>query len=74
MTRSPEDNRQLKRLGWLRRNGETTEDRSYAESLYRKILFDLWTRHVAKTGQTYYPPIQDELLEEYNLEMDEDSF
>ena len=74
MIRNPEDKRQLKRLGWLRLNAEASEDRSYADNLYKQILFDLWTRHVAKTGQTYYPPIQDELLEEYNLEQDSESF
>ena len=74
MNRKLEDGRQVKRLGWLRLNGETAEDRDYAENIYQQILFDLWARHVAKTGETYYPPIQDELLEEYNLESDEESF
>ena len=74
MQRKLEDGRQIKRLGWLRLNAEASEDRDYAEDIYRQTLFDLWTRHVAKTGETYYPPIQDELLEEYNLESDEDSF
>ncbi len=67
-----EDKRIVKPLGWLRRNGETEEDRTYADKLYRRTLFDLWTRHVAKTGQTYYPPLDDELTEEHQLLIDQD--
>ncbi|WP_411869207.1 hypothetical protein [Vulcanococcus limneticus] len=63
----PEDIRQVKTLGWLRQNGISEDDREYAEELYRKTVLELWCRHVSETGQTYYPPLQNELLEEYML-------
>ncbi len=69
-----EDLREVKPLGWIRRNGANEQDRKYAEKLYRRILFDLWTRHVAKTGQTYYPPLEDELIDEYQLLIDQDEY
>ena len=62
-----EELRQVKSLGWLRRNGKNKADRDYAQKLYRKTLFQLYTRHVALTGQTYYPPIWDEIMDEYKL-------
>ena len=33
-----EDNRQVRTLSWLRRNGKNKADRDYAEKLYRKTL------------------------------------
>mgnify|MGYP001243452420 FL=1 len=62
-----EELRQVKSLSWLRRNGKNKADRDYAENLYRKTLFQLYSRHVALTGQTYYPPIWDEIMDEYKL-------
>lgn len=62
-----EDIRQVRSLGWLRKNGLTQEDRAYAEQLYRETILDLWCRYVAQTGETYYPPLQNELLDEYTL-------
>ena len=62
-----EDLREVRTLGWIRRNGKNKEDREYAEKLYRKTLFELYARHVSLTGQTYYAPIYDELIEEYKL-------
>ena len=63
----PEDVRQVKAIGWLRQHAFTQDDRDYAESIYQAIVLDLWCRHVSETGQTYYPPLQNELLEEYIL-------
>ena len=68
-----EDLRQVKTLGWLRRNGKNKEDRGYAENLYRKTLFELYSRHVSLTGQTYYPPMHDELIDEYLLMADDEN-
>lgn len=68
-----EDNRQVKTLSWLRRNGKNKADRDYAEKLYRKTLFELYARHVSLTGQTYYPPMHNEIIEEYRLIEDEES-
>ena len=68
-----EELRQVKSLGWLRRNGKNKADRDYAQNLYRKTLFQLYTRHVALTGQTYYPPMWDEIMDEYALIEDSDN-
>ena len=38
-----------------------------ADELYNDILFTLWKRHVMQTGETYYPPMQKELLIEFEL-------
>jgi hypothetical protein len=64
----PEDIRQVRSIGWIRKNGLTQEDRRRAEEMYREILVELWYKHVAETGQTYYPPLQNELIEEYTLQ------
>jgi len=64
---SLEDVRQVRSIGWIRKNGKTTEDREYADLLYQELLLDLWYRRVAETGETYYPPLQNELLDEYTL-------
>ena len=37
-----EELRQVKSLGWLRRNGKNKADRDYAQKLYRKTLFQLY--------------------------------
>ena len=68
-----EDNRQVKTLGWLRRNGKNKADREYAEKLYRKTLFELYARHISITGQTYYTPMHNEIMEEYELMEDAES-
>lgn len=64
----PEDVRQVRSIGWIRKNGLTDEDRLRAEEMYRELVMDLWYKHVAETGQTYYPPLQNELLDEYTLQ------
>ena len=69
MTRR-EDLREVRTLGWLKRNGKNKDDREYAKELYRKTLFELYARHVAMTGQTYYAPMYDDLIEEYKLMTD----
>jgi hypothetical protein len=63
-----EDIRQVRSIGWIRKNGLTDEDRQQAEKMYCEIVMDLWYKHVAETGQTYYPPLQNELLDEYTLQ------
>ena len=68
---SLEDVRQVRSVGWIRKNGQTTDDREYADMLYQELLLDLWYRHVAETGETYYPPLQNELLDEYTLQSNE---
>ena len=61
------ESRTIRTLGWLRVNGETKEDRDRANQIYYSTVFTLWTRHVAKTGQTYYPPFQKTLIEGFEL-------
>ncbi len=48
-------------LRWLRINARTAADKAYAKQLYRQTLFKLWRKHIAATGQTYYPPLRDDL-------------
>ena len=66
--------RSIRTLGWLRANGETKEDRDRADEIYYSTIFTLWSRHVSKTGQTYYPPIQKNLIEEFELMEVEDEW
>jgi len=54
-------------LRWVRLNGRTAADKSYAKDLYRFMLFQLWRKHVAETGQTYYPPLRDDVWDHYQL-------
>ena len=68
-----EDLRQVRSISWLKRNGKNKPDREYAEQIYRKTLFELYARHVSLTGQTYYPPMWDDMMEEYKLLEDEES-
>ena len=63
------DARQVRSLHWLMFNGKEDE-RQYATELYEEILISLWKQHVAETGDTYYPPLQNELLEEFELHQD----
>ena len=66
------DSRQVRSLQWLMFNGKQ-EEREYASQIYESILLDLWKQHVSKTGDTYYPPLQNELMEEFELNEDRDS-
>tara|TARA_B100000945_G_scaffold269146_1_gene229889 strand:+ start:52 stop:273 length:222 start_codon:yes stop_codon:yes gene_type:complete len=68
-----EDLRQVRSLSWLKRNGKNKTDREYAQQIYRKTLFELYARHVSLTGQTYYPPMWDDMMEEYKLLEDAES-
>ena len=69
-----EETRQIRSLSYIRTNGKTIEDREYADQKYYEIVFKLWSRHVAKTGQTYYPPMQRELFADFELMEDEDEW
>tara|TARA_Y100001978_G_scaffold87131_1_gene78020 strand:+ start:247 stop:468 length:222 start_codon:yes stop_codon:yes gene_type:complete len=65
-----EEKKEVKQLDWLIQNGNTKEDREYAKKIYKSTLIELYARHVAKTGETYYPPMQEEIIEEYILNKD----
>lgn len=58
---------QVRSLSWLRSNAQLASDRRYAEKKYQEILFDLWRKHVAETGDTYYPNLRDDLLDHYKI-------
>ena len=65
-----EEQKEVKQLSWLMRNAKSKEDREYAKNVYKSTLIELYARHVAKTGETYYPPIQEEIIEEFILNED----
>lgn len=60
-----------KSLRFLKSNANTAEERRYAETLYYEILFDLWRQHVMQTGETYYPPLAEDLFELYRFNQDQ---
>ena len=55
-------NRKNTTLGWIRENGDTPEDREYANKKYDETILNLWVSYVNSTGDTYYPALQDELF------------
>ena len=52
-------------LGWVIKNGETLEDREFAEKKYYEALLSLWFSYVNYSGDTYYPSLQEELIFEF---------
>lgn len=58
-------NRKNTTLGWVRKNGETAEDRTFAETKYYDAILSLWFSHVNYSGDTYYPALQEELYFEF---------
>lgn len=69
-TASPreEDLYVVKTLGWLMQNANTLEDKVIARKRYRVMLFDLWRKYLARTGETWYPPLRNDLWERYQFE------
>lgn len=63
-----EDIYMVKTLGWLMQNANTLEDKVIARKKYRILLFDLWRKYLAQTGETWYPPLRDDLWERYQFE------
>ena len=60
-----------KSLRFLKSNANTAQERRYAETLYYDILLDLWRQHVMQTGETYYPPLAEDLFELYRFNQDQ---
>ena len=58
----------VKTLGWLMQNAKTLEDKVIARRKYRILLFDLWRKYLAQTGETWYPPLREDLWERYQFE------
>ena len=63
-----EDLYMVKTLGWLMQNANTLEDKAIARKRYRILLFDLWRKYLAQTGETWYPPLREDLWERYQFE------
>lgn len=59
-------------LRWLRLNGRTSADKTYAKQRYRQMLFELWRKHIADTGQTYYPMLREDLMDRFRVLSDQD--
>ena len=60
-----------KSLRFLKSNGSSVEDRRFAETLFYDILIGLWRQHVMQTGETYYPPLAEDLYELYRFNQDQ---
>lgn len=58
----------VKTLGWLMQNANTLEDKVIARKRYRSLLFDLWRKYQAQTGETWYPPLRKDLWDNYQFE------
>lgn len=52
-------------LQWFMINGETEEVRLQAKEIYEKRLIDLYIRHVNSTGETYFPELKEELINQF---------
>ena len=52
-------------LSWIRKNGETVEDREFAEKKYYEAILSLLFSYVNYSGDTYYPALQEELYFEF---------
>jgi hypothetical protein len=71
---SEDDLYSVKTLRWLQQNGNTPEDKRLAKTQYRKIVFGLWRKRMAETGETWYPPLRDDLWERYKLMANDPDF
>tara|TARA_B100000575_G_C22761724_1_gene453315 strand:+ start:94 stop:336 length:243 start_codon:yes stop_codon:yes gene_type:complete len=60
-------------LRWIIENGETHEDRHYAEKKYLDKVLSLWISYVNYSGDTYYPPLQKELFLDFQIHEEEQS-
>jgi hypothetical protein len=66
------DSYQAETLGWLQDNAYSPEDKAWATKEYRKNLFQLWRKYVADTGETWYPPLLNDLKDHYKARIDHD--
>ena len=61
---------EVKSLRYLRNTAEAAEDRRWADILHDSMLLELWLQHVTETGDTYYPPLAEDLFQSYQLQED----
>lgn len=54
-------------LRWLQQNALSVEDKALAKQRYRELLFELWRKYVAQTGQAWYPPLRNDLWDRYKV-------
>lgn len=57
-------------LRYLLNTAETAEDRRWAETIHDSMLLELWLQHVTETGDTYYPPLAEDLFQSFQLQED----
>lgn len=69
---SEADQFQVRSLRWLQINAHSPEDKAFAKRRYQEILFRLWRKHVAATGQCYYPRLSQDLLDYFEIHSDPD--
>ena len=62
-----------KSLRFLRAHADTPEGRERANLLYSQILLDLWRQYVMESGETYYPPLAEDLFEFYQFHQEQNS-
>ena len=62
-----EDLYSVKTLRWLIQNANSPGDKLMARDRYRELLFDLWRKYLADTGETWYPPLREDLWDRYKL-------
>lgn len=60
-----EDLYSTRTLRWLQQNATSADDKALAKQRYRELLFDLWRKYVAHTGQAWYPPLRNDLWDRY---------
>lgn len=58
-------------LRYLKEHAQTLADREWANLLHDELLIKLWMQYVEETGETFYPPLSDDLYEEYLLTSDD---
>lgn len=62
-----EDAYSTKTLRWLIQNASTVDDKKLAKQRYRELLFELWRKYVAETGQPWFPPLRNDLWDRYKI-------
>ena len=48
-------------IRWFRANGPNTKIKNEADDEFRMRLLELYIAHVSKTGETYFPPLEEKL-------------
>jgi hypothetical protein len=61
---------EVKSLRYLRNSAETADDRRWADTLHDSMMLELWLQHVTETGDTYYPPLAEDLFQSFQLQED----